>query len=263
MDRKAVCAILCVLLAAVMLAGACLPAFAADKDTPEAIIQRIVRSYAYENKRNKKALKELADKDPALAEQWEQILDLWAAPVTVNKELPDGLPDDDTLCLAALGYQLNPDGSMRPELAGRLGVLLEAALKYPNAVIICSGGPTASRNRDVTEAGVMAEWLIENGIDPSRVVAEDQSMTTAENVILTFDILAERFPLVTQIVVISSDYHIKSGTLLFAAEAILRNSPVTVVSNAAWHAPSGSLSRSFEGSSLMELYRALPAPGDP
>ena len=78
-------------------------------------------------------------------------------------------------------------------------------------------------------------------------------MTTAENVILTFDILAARFPRVTQLAVISSDYHIRSGTLLFGAEAILRNSPVTVVSNAAWHAPSGTLSAMFQAGALIEL----------
>ncbi len=99
----------------------------------------------------------------------------------------------------------------------------------------------------------MAEWLCTNGIDPSRILVEDQSITTAQNAIFTFDILETRCPQVTQIAIISSDYHIATGTLLFSAEAILRDSPVSVVSNAAWRAPSGTLSLMFQAGALSEL----------
>ena len=34
--------------------------------------------------------------------------------------LPDGLPDTDELAIVVLGFQLNPDGSMRSELTERL-----------------------------------------------------------------------------------------------------------------------------------------------
>ena len=56
----------------------------------------------------------------------------------------------------------------------------------------------------------------------------------------------------------SSDYHIATGTLLFGAEAILRASSareetVNVVSNAAWKAPSGTLSTMFQAGALIEL----------
>ena len=70
---------------------------------------------------------------------------------------------------------------------------------------------------------------------------------------LDFDILEERYPQVKQIAVISSDYHIATGTLLFGAEAILRDSAAEVVSNAAWHAPSGTLSDMFQAGALIEL----------
>ena len=99
----------------------------------------------------------------------------------------------------------------------------------------------------------MAEWLAANGVDPHRVIVEDHSLTTAQNAIYTFDILTKRYPQVRQIAIISSDYHIATGTLLFGAEAILRDSDIEVVSNAAWHAPSGSLSAMFQAGALIEL----------
>ena len=48
-------------------------------------------------------------------------------------------------------------------------------------------------------------------------------------------------------------YHIATGALLFGAEAILRDSTIEVVSNAAWHAPSGTLSTMFQAGALIEL----------
>ena len=87
---------------------------------------------------------------------------------------------------------------------------------------------------------------------------EDKSLTTAQNAIYTFDILAERYPQVRELVIVSSDYHIATGTLLFGAEAILRASSageetVNVVSNVAWKAPSGTLSTMFQAGALIEL----------
>ena len=147
---------------------------------------------------------------------------------------------------------------MRDELIERLTVVKNSAEKYPNALIVCTGGGTAAEDESATEAGKMAEWLIENGIAEDRVIAEDKSVTTAQNAIYTFDILAESYPQVKQLVIVSSDYHIATGALLFEAEAILRaekagEESLHVVSNAAWKAPSGSLSTMFQAGALIEL----------
>lgn len=239
--------------AALLLLCACLNGFAEEKAPSQALIERMAISFAAYGERDAQAMEALAAADHALADQWNQIMDLWEAPVSVNAALPDDLPKDDTLCLVALGFQLNPDGTMRDELIERLKVLLTASEQYPQAVIVCTGGGTAADDPTATEAGRMAEWLHEQGVDLSRVYVEDKSITTAQNAIFTFDILEEHCPQVQQIAVISSDYHIATGTLLFGAEAILRASPVTVVSNAAWHAPSGTLSAMFQAGALIEL----------
>ena len=216
-------------------------------------IERAVVSYAVSGSRDEQALSALAALDPALGSKWERIMDLWSAPVPVNSRLPENLPDDDSLCLVALGFQLNPDGTMREELVERLKVLLAAAEQYPNAMIVCTGGGTAADNPSATEAGRMAEWLESQGVNSSRIIAEERSLTTAQNAVFTFDILEERHPQVRQIAIVSSDYHIATGTLLFGAEAILRGSDTEVVSNAAWHAPGGSLSAMFQAGALIEL----------
>ena len=244
---------LCALCAAVMLAGCCLAAAAEEKTPARKLIEQFVIRYAAYGERDGEALAELSALDPALAEKWERILDLWAAPAEAVPALPDGLPGDNTLCLVVLGFQLKPDGTMRDELIERLKVALTASAQYPEAVIVCTGGGTAANNPSATEAGRMAAWLLDNGVAPDRVLAEDKSLTTAQNAILTLALLRETQPQVRQIAIISSDYHIATGALLFGAEAILRDSPVTVTANASWHAPSGSLSAMFQAGALIEL----------
>ena len=99
----------------------------------------------------------------------------------------------------------------------------------------------------------MAEWLTAQGVDPARLMVEDRSLTTAQNAIFTYELLEKTCPQVRQIAIISSDYHIATGTLLFGAEALLRDSAIEIVSNAAWPAPSGELSPMFQAGALIEL----------
>ena len=224
-----------------------------DSDPVQSQIERIVVSYAANGTKDEEALSALASLEPSIGGKWTRIMDLWEAPVTVYDTLADDLPVDDSLCLIALGFQLNPDGTIREELEERLKVMLAASEKYPNALIVCTGGGTAADDPSATEAGRMAEWLVAHGVNPPRLIIEDHSLTTAQNAIYTFDILLELYPQVKQIAIISSDYHIATGILLFGAEAILRDSDIEIAGNAAWHAPSGTLSTMFQAGALVEL----------
>ena len=244
-----------VILVLCMAVAAVFPAMAEEASTSAAqpLIELAVVSFAANGARDGEALSAISAIDPSLGEKWTRIMDLWEAPVTVNAELPDGLPEDDSLCLVGLGFQLNPDGTMRDELIERLNVMLAASEKYPNAIIVCTGGGTAADDPTATESGRMAEWLEARGVNPSRMIIEDHSLTTAQNAIYTFDMLEEQYTQVKQIAIISSDYHIATGTLLFGAEAILRDSEIEVVSNASWQAPGGTLSAMFQAGALIEL----------
>lgn len=248
-NRSALILVLCMAVAMI------LPAMAEDaaSDPVQSQIERIVVSYAANGTKDEEALAALVSLEPSIGEKWTRIMDLWEAPVTVYDQLSDDLPEDDSLCLIALGFQLNPDGTIREELEERLKVMLAASEKYPNALIVCTGGGTAADEPSATEAGRMVEWLEAHGVNPSQLIVEDRSLTTAQNAIFTFDILAELYPQVKQIAIISSDYHIATGVLLFGAEAILRDSAIEIVGNAAWHAPSGTLSTMFQAGALIEL----------
>ena len=243
------------------------PTPSGEQKTAEKIVEEMVVDYgSYGEKAEKRVaelLKELKNTDEDAHARWERIMPMWKSVNTdlaLNYDvLPDGLTDTDALCIVVLGFQLNPDGTMRDELIERLTVALHSAEKYPNAYIVCTGGGTASENKEASEAGEMAKWLIAQGIEPERVIVEDNSITTAQNALFTYDILISRYPSVRKLAIVSSDYHIATGELLFKAETILRastpgNEKLEVVSNAAWKAPSGSLSTMFQAGALIELY---------
>ena len=235
------------------------------RDKQDIIEELVVDHASYGSEADGKVdslLSELETKDADAASRWKKIVSLWKdceKGVSLNYDvLPDGLPDTDELCIIVLGFQLEPDGAMRDELVERLTVAKASAEKYPNALVVCTGGGTAKYNESVTEAGEMSKWLVENGVAEDRVIVEDKSLTTAQNAIYTFDILAKDHPDVKKLAIVSSDYHIATGVLLFGAEAILRaknaDGPLyEIVSNAAWKAPSGELSSMFQAGALIEL----------
>ena len=122
------------MLACCLMAAAVFPAAAEEEVTARSLIERTVVSYAADRIRDEKALSVLSSVDSSLGEKWARIMDLWEAPVPVTDSLPDSLRTDDSLCLVALGFQLNPDGTMRDELIERLKVLLRASEQYPKNI---------------------------------------------------------------------------------------------------------------------------------
>ena len=205
----------------------------------------------------------LAALDKESADRWAAIIKYWNDANEkdfVNKDiLPDGLPDDNSLCIVVLGYQLNADGTMKDELIGRLETALDNADKYPNAYILVTGGGTASANSSATEADCMAEWLIENGIAEDKVIIENMSKTTAENALFSYAILDRDYPEVSSIAIVTSDYHIPLGCMLFNSELMLdRNKnigDIAVVANSAYDADVvGGFSMSSQADWLNHLY---------
>ena len=207
-------------------------------------------------------IKEIAPAGTDIEARWKAVVDLWRSPKLGRPlhydVLPDGLPRTDELCIVVLGFELEPDGTMQDELTGRLEVARRSALKYPQAYVLCTGGGTAAENRTITEAGQMAEWLETHGIAKERIIVEDRSITTAQNAVFTYDILASRYPQVKSLAIVSSDYHIATGELLFRAEAILRaktpgDEELKVISNGAYKGYFRYLSPMFKAGALIEL----------
>ena len=194
------------------------------EDTQQVIQEMILYHGHYDRAADQKVrhlLKELTLMDARKGKLWTDIMAYWDyanndLPINVDT-VPEGLPEDDTMAFAVLGYELNDNGTMQDELTGRLELALKCAEQYPNAYVICTGGGTALNNPSITEAGLMGEWMLQHGLDGSRLIIEDKSRTTAENARNSYDILLRDYPQVNAVVLISSSYHIAWGSLLFEA----------------------------------------------
>ena len=181
-----------------------LPVRAAENADAEELIQQMLNYYYHYQSGGKTDISRLLDElnaiDPDQAAIWKSIFDYWmyAAEESPKNEirLPDDLPQDDSLCIVVMGFALNYNGSMSAELLGRTKTALASAEKYPNAYILCTGGGTARGNYAVTEAGQMAAWLREQGIAQERIIVENRSYSTEQNVRYGLEILQKSYPLV-------------------------------------------------------------------
>ncbi|HDX9653869.1 MULTISPECIES: YdcF family protein [Bacillus] len=99
-----------------------------------------------------------------------------------------------------LGAKLFGD---RPSLSlqNRLDVALEYLYSHPEAKVIVSGGQ--GEDEDIPEAHSMRNYLMVHGIDENRILMEDQSTNTYENLKFSMDLYD-----VKHAVVVSNTYHL-------------------------------------------------------
>ena len=98
-------------------------------DNPNIVIRNLLNYYRHHESDSLtdiyRLLNELEAIDPAQADNWRKIMNRWDYAVNELEipfgSLPDGLPEDDSLCIVVMGYVLNPNGSMQDELIGDAG----------------------------------------------------------------------------------------------------------------------------------------------
>ena len=84
------------------------------------------------------------------------------------------------LVAVILGNRLNDDGSMSEILKKRLAATLRLNKLFEPSKIIVSGG-VANPAAGVSEAQVMRDYLVSQGVESDKIVVEDKSMTTKQN----------------------------------------------------------------------------------
>lgn len=228
--------------------------------------QQLLRSYSTDPDGSsgtiERCLRNLESESPAQGAMWRQIMSDWDrlnhSGFASSRSLRDDLAQDDSLCIVVFGYGLNQNGSMKPELYDRLNVALQAARQYPDAYIAVTGGET-SGVKGISEAAVMAIWLMNNDVSEDRIILEKKSLSTTENAQNTCGLLNQKYPRIKQLAVVTSDYHIAlAATVLQTActysEAMQGGREMTVVAGAscATSTPvSGNLSTQAWGISIL------------
>ena len=212
------------LLVLCLAASLVLPVSASVMGNLEEYGVRLIQYYLHHQEKAEDVIwdiiRQLKQQDPKQGSIWEKLMFDWA---WINEDmpiyedtLPEDLPGDDSLCIVVMGFGLNADGSIRPELADRLRVALAMANRYPNAWVLVTGGQTGAVD-GITEAGQMAAWLQKQGLPKNRILEENQSLSTTANAVNCYKLLTRAYPQVTSIAVVTSDYHVRQSCALFAA----------------------------------------------
>ncbi|SMC21363.1 Uncharacterized SAM-binding protein YcdF, DUF218 family [Andreprevotia lacus DSM 23236] len=108
--------------------------------------------------------------------------------------------------IIVLGSGLDGDRPS-PMLQARLNRARQLAGQYPHAVLVVSGGQGLSEA--VSEADAMRTDLLAHGIADSRILREDRSTSTQENLLFSHRVLARHGhqPDSDAVLVVSSDFH--------------------------------------------------------
>ncbi|MBR1561286.1 MAG: YdcF family protein [Clostridia bacterium] len=115
-------------------------------------------------------------------------------------------PDMDYLIV--LGARVDPDGPS-PALTRRLNAVMGCIDDHPDAVVIASGGQGA--DEPMSEAQCIKEQLIQRGVDGDRIVLEDRSASTTQNIRFSMALMddpADRTGIVT------NNYHVWRATAI-------------------------------------------------
>ncbi len=121
-------------------------------------------------------------------------------------------------------YLLVPGASVvdgRPSLI--LKHRLDGAMSWlhanPGATVIVSGGQGAAET--TTEASVMKQYLVQNGIEENRIIEENQSANTIENVAFSKKMMDKLSPgSKYTVMVVTSDFHMFRALLLARAQGV-------------------------------------------
>lgn len=110
---------------------------------------------------------------------------------------PDGLD-----CLIVLGAQMKRSGPSKA-LQYRLDVAIDYLQENPDTIIIVSGGQGSDEH--ISEAQGMHDYLIEKGIPEEKIIMENQSKNTFENLVFSADYLNKEKD---RVGIVSNNFHV-------------------------------------------------------
>lgn len=121
--------------------------------------------------------------------------------------------DGEPQVMVILGCQVKPWGPSIL-LQDRLDTALAYLETQPDMTVVVSGGQGPDEH--ISEARAMADYLIEQGIGQERILLEDQSHNTVQNLTLTRQLLDERgYDLEQDILVVSNGFHLTRVRMLW------------------------------------------------
>ncbi len=111
--------------------------------------------------------------------------------------------------LIILGAKVKAGGVPSLSLKNRLDVAYDYLVEYPHVQAVVSGGQ--GKDEDQTEASAMYTYLVNKGIDSNRILLEDKSTSTYENLLFSKQLFSNEL---THATIVSNDFHLTRATYL-------------------------------------------------
>lgn len=111
--------------------------------------------------------------------------------------------DKDIDYVIVLGAKVRPDGSPSAVLKYRLDAAYDYLSAHPRAQCVVSGGQGS--NEPMPEADAMAQYLRERGIEENRILIENTSETTAENMDFSRELIADPS---AEVGIVTNNFHV-------------------------------------------------------
>ena len=115
---------------------------------------------------------------------------------------------EDADYIIVLGAKVDPWGPSRA-LDDRLRAALSYLEEYPDSKAVVTGGQ--GPDEPMSEGACMRNWLLEKGVDPERVIAEENASDTRENLRFSCELIegdAGQDWQTQKVVIVSSEYHL-------------------------------------------------------
>jgi len=133
------------------------------------------------------------------------------------------IPAFDKDYILILGCQIRKDGSLTPLLKGRVDRALEFARLQKEAtgkdiLFVPSGGQGS--DEVISEAEAMRRYLLESGIPKERILPEDQSLNTLENLRNSARLIRENGGEEAKIAFSTTNYHVFRSGILAEQEGV-------------------------------------------
>ena len=134
--------------------------------------------------------------------------------IDVGSSDPSALPADAVVVLGAGVNGTQPSLSLYTRLTAALDYLEE----NPDVPVVLTGG--LGYGEEISEARCMYDWLTARGVDPARLIMEEQAGTTAENFAFSTELLEEQGidPAENLVAVVTNDFHIARSRLIAARQ---------------------------------------------
>lgn len=124
-------------------------------------------------------------------------------------------PDEPNV-IVVLGCKVNGEKPSRM-LRRRLDAAYNAMEKHSDTLCIVSGGQGS--NEKISEAQAMKNYLTEKGIDESRIIMEDKSTSTYENIKFSLDILDD-MGMSHDMTLVTDGFHQYRASLIAKAQGV-------------------------------------------